>query len=133
MSARVPLGQERRGVLTGALLVVAFLVLHILFLPALFDATLSMSDLARDAIAVIAILPLAFFMGMPFPLGLRLARASAPPLLPWAFGVNGGASVIASVIAILFAMDHGFRAVLLMCAVLYAVAAVALPPRTAAA
>ncbi len=126
-SARVAPGRERGGVLIGAAAVVVLLLAHVLGVPAIFGSTLHLSSGAREAIAVLVIAPLAFAMGLPFPLGLRLARSAAPPLLPWAFGVNGGASVIASVVAILFAMDHGFAAVLIACAGCYAVAAIALP------
>ena len=45
---------------------------------------------------------------MPFPTGLKLLSRRASPLVPWAFGVNGGASVVASVAGILVAMAGGF-------------------------
>jgi hypothetical protein len=98
--------------------------------PLVFSATLDLGLAARRAIAVLVIAPGAFAMGFPFPLGLRFARARAEPLLPWAFGVNGGASVIASVLTILVAMDYGFTNVLLLGASLYLVAACALPRTT---
>lgn len=126
-SARFALGAERRGAFLGAALAALCLVLHIVAVPAVFRGTLFLADWQRDALSVSVIAPLAFFMGMPFPLGLRLARASAAPLLPWAFGVNGGASVIASVLAILFAMERGFSAVLVACVLLYVLASLALP------
>ncbi len=131
LSARVAPGSERRGALFGALGVVAMLILHIVFVPDVLRATLHLSDAARDAVAVGLIFPLAFLMGMPFPLGLRHARSVAGPLLPWAFGVNGGASVVASVVAILFAMEFGFAAALGVCVGLYLLAAVTLPARGA--
>ncbi|MCB0948216.1 MAG: hypothetical protein KDB44_02865, partial [Mycobacterium sp.] len=126
-SARVAAGGERRGATIGAVLVVVMLAFHAFAVPSILEATLHLSTVARCALAVVLIAPLAFFMGFPFPLGLRRARAQDPRLLPWAFGVNGGASVIASVLAILFAMDHGFSAVLVFGAALYATAAITLP------
>ena len=51
------------------------------------------------------IAPLAFAMGLPFPLGLaRLAR-DAPAFVPWAWGLNGCASVIAAIAALLLAIE----------------------------
>lgn len=129
LSARVSPGGERKGAFFGALAVVVLLLGHILFVPDLLRSTLHLSDGMRDLVAIVLIAPLAFFMGMPFPLGLRHARSVAGPLLPWAFGVNGGASVVASVVAILFAMEYGFAAVLGVCVGLYAIAAVTLPGR----
>jgi len=90
---------------------VAVLVLLAIFafgLPTLFDATLKLPIEARIAITVAATAPMAFFMGMPFPSGLSLVQRRADALVPWAFGVNGGASVIASVCGILLAMAGGF-------------------------
>ena len=39
------------------------------------------------------IAPLAFFMGMPFPLGLARVSQRAPELVPWAWAANGCASL----------------------------------------
>jgi hypothetical protein len=57
---------------------------------------------------------------MPFPLGLARLRDLAPVTVPWAWGVNGAASVIASVLAALLALSFGFRVVLLIGAACYA-------------
>jgi hypothetical protein len=70
-------------------------------------------------------------MGLPFPLALdRLAR-DTPELIPWAWGVNGCASVISAVLATLLAIQFGFHAVILSAIALYAIAALALPRRGA--
>ena len=69
------------------------------------------------------IAPLAFAMGLPFPLGLaRLAR-TAPAFVPWAWGLNGCASVIAAIAALLVAIESGLTATLLIALLLYALAA----------
>jgi hypothetical protein len=47
------------------------------------------------------------FMGMAFPLGMRLALASRRELGPWLWGVNGAMSVLASVLAVVIAMAFG--------------------------
>jgi hypothetical protein len=63
---------------------------------------------------------------MPFPLGLIWLERASPPLIPWAWAVNGCASVVASVLAAILALSMGFTAVLLIGAASYAVAAVVL-------
>ena len=75
------------------------------------------------AASVALIAPLAFCMGMPFPLGLARIRAHAPGWIPWAWAVNGCASVIGAVLAALLAMHLGFTAVVGLAAALYLVAA----------
>jgi hypothetical protein len=48
-------------------------------------------------------------------------------LVPWAWAVNGCASVVSAVLAPLLAMELGFRGVVVSAVVLYALAAWALP------
>ena len=69
--------------------------------------------------------PLAFAMGMPFPLVLSQLRAAAPALVPWAWGVNGCASVIAAMLAGLIGMSLGTRSVTALGALAYLLAAFA--------
>jgi L-cystine uptake protein TcyP (sodium:dicarboxylate symporter family) len=47
-------------------------------------------------------------------------------LVPWAWGINGCASVLSAILAILLAMSLGFSAVLLIAIGLYLVAAATL-------
>jgi hypothetical protein len=58
-------------------------------------------------------------MGMPMPLGIRILAAAAPGLIPWAWGLNGAASVLGSVGAIALAMLAGFDRALLAASGLY--------------
>jgi hypothetical protein len=89
-------------------------------------AILGWPTLWRMAVAVAELAPLAFLMGMPFPLGLSWMEGASPSLIPWAWAVNGCASVVASVLAAILALSMGFTAVLLIGAASYAVAAVVL-------
>ena len=50
-------------------------------------------------------------MGFCFPLGIRLVSSMRPAFVPWAYGVNTGASVIGSVLAVILAMTLGFSGV----------------------
>lgn len=69
--------------------------------------------------------PLAFLMGMPFPIGLSRLAAEAPAFIPWAWGINGCASVLSALAAALLAIHVGFNVVLLLAAALYVLAAIA--------
>lgn len=68
-------------------------------------------------------LPLAYAMGMPMPAAIALLNERRPSLVPWAWGVNGVASVIATSAAIVIAMTLGYRWVILAAAGFYALAA----------
>ncbi|OGD29789.1 MAG: hypothetical protein A2Y56_00130 [Candidatus Aminicenantes bacterium RBG_13_63_10] len=61
----------------------------------------------RILVAVALLAPLGLFMGMAFPLGMRLASAQSERLTPWMWGINGAASVWASVGAVVIAMAAG--------------------------
>ena len=88
-----------------------------------FDVGAAWPVSVRALAGLLGIAPLAFAMGLPFALGLaRLARA-APEFVPWAWGLNGCASVLAAIAALLLAMAVGLRATLLCALALYAVAA----------
>jgi hypothetical protein len=103
----------------------AIALAYLAVLPPLFGLLLPLPDAARIAIAAALVAPLAFAMGIPFPAGIARLAAQAPALIPWAWGVNACASVVAAVAATLLAMHLGFGAVLVLAVALYAVAAAA--------
>jgi hypothetical protein len=78
-------------------------------------------------LAAALIAPLGLAMGMPFPLGLASLGASRPALVPWAWAVNGFASVVAAVLATVLAIHWGFTAVVILAALLYLLAADTFP------
>ncbi len=107
-----------------AVAAIAGLVIAYVFgLPVLFRALMALPDLAKIALSLALIAPLAFAMGMPFPLALARLKAAAPGLVPWAWAVNGCASVLSAILATLLAISFGTRAVLLLAVLLYLLAA----------
>lgn len=76
--------------------------------------------IARSGLATFSLVPLGMLMGLPFPLGLSWLESNAPELVPWAWAVNGCASVIAAVLAATMALSYGFTVVLLVGAGAYA-------------
>ncbi len=82
---------------------------------------------ARIAISVALIAPLGFAMGIPFPLGLAAVGPGPADLAPWAWGINGCASVISAVLASLLAIHLGFNLVILIACGCYLVAASTFP------
>jgi hypothetical protein len=71
---------------------------------------------------MVLIAPLAFFMGMPFPLGLSWASKHSEALVAWAWGINGCASVISAVGAIVLAISVGFNLLVLIAIIGYLMA-----------
>ncbi|MCA1440433.1 SAM-dependent methyltransferase [Ensifer sp. IC4062] len=117
--AAVGRGSAVRGI-TLAVVVIAFLAgTYLIALPSIFDRLLALPDAAKIAIALLLIAPLALFMGMPFPLGLSHVGARSEEFLPWAWGINGCASVLSAILAALLAMHVGFAGVVTIAAILY--------------
>jgi SAM-dependent methyltransferase len=100
---------------------------YLLGLDHVFAPLATLPDSLRVLVSVLLIAPLAFFMGIPFPLGLSRVAAHSPSLVPWAWGINGCASVISAVLATLLAMHFGFSAVIVAAVAIYAIAAASLP------
>ncbi len=115
-------GRPSRAMRTAIVALVVLLLALTLTLDPLLHAALELPFAARVGLVVAVLAPLNFLMGMPFPLGLARLQQSAPRLVPWALGVNGGAGVVASILCIVLAMEAGFRAVSLFAALAYGLA-----------
>jgi spermidine synthase len=95
----------------------------------LFDTLNWLPVSLKILVAILMLGPLAFSMGMPFPLALTEVGVDAPDLIPLAWAVNGCASVIAAVLATLLAIHLGFAAVVLIALAIYGLAAATFPAR----
>ena len=88
-----------------------FATAYLLALPLLETALLAAPFAAKVIITLLLIAPLGVAMGVPFPLGLVAVASEAPRLVPWAWGINGCASVVGAVLASILAMHIGFSLV----------------------
>lgn len=112
--------------------IAAMAAVHALLLPPLLAAAMGLAPGWKMLLTLLLIAPLAFCLGMPFPQGLAVVAARAAPLVPWAWGINGFASVVATLLATLLAIHLGYAAVLLLAVVLYGIAAWQMPRSTPA-
>jgi hypothetical protein len=117
---RVPPGGHSRLLVQSITGIVVLGMVYLLSLGPLLSHLAWLPDAMRILVSVVLIAPLAFCMGMPFPLGLERLADYAPGLIPWAWAINGCASVISAVLATLLAMHFGFPTVIAVALVLYA-------------
>jgi predicted membrane-bound spermidine synthase len=103
-----------------ALVVLVFV--YVVALPPIFYGLVGLPQPVRILIAVVLLAPLAMMMGMPMPIGIRILERRAPNIIPWAWGVNGAASVMGSVAALAIAILTGFNQALFVGAGLYLLA-----------
>jgi len=120
-------GRSRRAVGLAAAAIAGLALLYVLVLPPAFRQWMGLADGVRIGLSVLLIAPLAFAMGMPFPLGLASVAARTPTLTPWAWAVNGFASVVAAVLATVLAVHGGFTTVVIVAVVLYLIAVASFP------
>lgn len=95
--------------------ILVWLLLDILFLGSLTGLLSSLTIFWRALVTAILISPLGFFMGMPFPKASR----KVGELVDWGFAVNGAASVLGATFVVMFAMEFGFTAALILAGLVY--------------
>ena len=81
--------------------------------------TMSYSLVTRCCITFLGLLPMGMLLGIPFPTAIQEIELHYPTFIAWAWGINGVASVLASVVAIIAAMNLGFISTILIAAVTY--------------
>ncbi|AUS98824.1 spermine synthase [Clostridium thermosuccinogenes] len=105
--------------LPSAMVAVISIIL-LLFLGFIFEGTSGLNLTGRIIVASILVMLQGFFMGMPFPRGLKLIGESKKNVIvPVMWGVNGVTSVIGSVLSVILSMTIGFTGALIAGAVIY--------------
>jgi len=79
----------------------------------------------RVLASVALLFPIGLVMGMAFPIGMTLATTRWSALTPWFWGLNGAASVLASVLSVCIALTWSISTAFWMGWVSYVVALVA--------
>lgn len=118
---------QAAGIVMPVSIILLLCLLYLLALDKVFAMLLQLPDAVRIMISIIVIAPLAFCMGMPFPKGLAQLGQQSPDLIPWAWGINGCASVISAVLASVIANHFGFNSVIAIAILLYLIAALSFP------
>jgi len=121
-SPRIGRGNFKKGVGWAVLGIFILGMNYQFLLPKIFQWGLVLPDTMRILISFALIAPLAFFMGMPFPLGLSFLGKKQPGAIPWAWGINGCASVLSTILASLLAIHFGFSMVIYLALGLYVLA-----------
>lgn len=106
--------------------ILSYGALFICLYPPLFEHFLSSSDPFRMLASSLVILPLGFFLGMPFPLGILAIEHQPRGAIAWAWGLNGLFTVIGGLASVVLGIAFGFRVTLVIALSLYAIAFLAL-------
>jgi hypothetical protein len=109
----------RRALLIALSAAVVLIMGSAYALQPILRAMIDIPFAARVAVAVILIAPFGVVLGMGMPIGLRRFQALYPESVPYAWGVNGIASVLASVLAVALAINFGFAVTSLVAGACY--------------
>ena len=112
----------------AVLAIIVIGIAEITFMRLSFDWLVGFSRPVRILLGLAITGPLAFFMGMPFPSALKQLHAHRRPLVPWAWGVNGFASVTGAVLGTFLAISVGFTILALIALACYFLAAIVFAP-----
>jgi hypothetical protein len=104
LTARVPEEQVRRAGARRLLALIAVLLVFGAVTPMVVRLTAAATTPVRILSALALLFPAGLVMGMAFPMGMTLAARRAAPLTPWLWGLNGAASVFASVLSVCIAL-----------------------------
>jgi hypothetical protein len=115
--ARLPLRLVVLAVLSGLLVYGA---------PYVFAQLLGTPLALRIALSIALLAPLGLVLGGFFPLGIRIAERANPRLVPWAWAVNGCATVIGTLVAVIAGMSSSFTTVTFVSLGIYTVGVLAL-------
>jgi len=118
--------QAANKVTLAVMAMAALVLLYLAILPDLFQALIHLRDAAKIVISVALIAPLAMCMGVPFPTAMMRLAGTSEEAIPWAWAINGFASVVGAVFATLLAIHLGFAMVILLAILIYSVACAAL-------
>lgn len=104
--------------------VVIIVMIWLFVWPLVSENLLGLPTIGRILVAAVSLLPLALLMGMPFPLGVKIAGRVSENQVALAWAVNGVTTVAGSVGAMALAAASGFSTVLIAGIAAYVVAAI---------
>jgi len=129
LSSRLLGSQLRRNIRWICLLISALLLAYITLLPTVLYTFVSLPTSHKALIVIGALFPLSLCMGVPMPLGIHWLHGRSPAMVPWAWGINGSASVLGSIATVVIAINWGFNQALLLGAFLYILGSFSLPSK----
>jgi len=104
------------------LILVSYIAVFIWSFPFVSDFIISKDLWQRFLYTILLIMPAGFFMGIPFPTGISKAKQKRKEIIPWLWAVNGCASVIGSIAAVIISIHFGFFVVIGISVLLYILA-----------
>ncbi|MDP6434070.1 MAG: hypothetical protein QF536_03780 [Arenicellales bacterium] len=120
-------GQSLAGMVLAVIGIGLVGSIYLAVLGPIFELFADRTLTTKLVMAILLVAPIAFCMGLPLPLALARVASTQPAFLPWAWAINGCASVVSAVLATMLAIQFGFTLVLILALSLYALSALTFP------
>jgi hypothetical protein len=125
LTNRVSAAQAAAAGRTRLIVLLVLLVIFGFLTPAVADTLQRENTFVRVIASALMLGVPGLFMGMAFPLGMKLASQRFSHLTPWFWGTNGATSVCASVLAVAIALSWSISAAFWAGCVAYAIGLIA--------
>lgn len=102
--------------------IAVLLLFHTIMLSNILSCTIAAPLTIKILISFALIGITGFFLGMPFPTGIKYLSEGRNADIPWAWAFNGYFSVISTALATIVSVEAGFAWALLLAAIVYALA-----------
>ncbi len=99
--------------------IVAYIILFISSFGYIGDLMISKVLWQRFLFSILAIAPLGFAMGIPFPSAIARVKEKREEIIPWLWAINGCTSVVGSIAAVMISIHFGFFVVIGIAALIY--------------
>ena len=110
------------SILRRMVVLLVILLVTGLVTPLMIRTFVSSATPVRIGIALLLLMPAGLFMGMCFPMGMKVAAMGKGDITAWLWGINGAMSVVSSVLSVVIAMSFGISVSWWTGVVCYAVA-----------
>jgi hypothetical protein len=104
---------------SSLLILPPILILVMVLLPIITEIINGWNLTGKFLTIVGVILPVGIFLGIPFPLGIKIIGKNQKDLIPWAWAANGCLAVMAPIIAMSISLSYGYNTILWIGAILY--------------
>ena len=108
-SKKVLSHNEIKKIKYASIAILAYGIIIYQLLPFVLTQLLPYGTIYKAIVSVISILPLGFFLGVPFPTAITiLDKNNLKKYIPWMYGINGTMTVLGSISAVIISMVYGF-------------------------
>lgn len=104
----------RKRIGIASLTIIAMMSGYLFLADPLMSLFIDSGTTVRFVVTILMLMPVSFFFGWMFPAGIHILETNSESLIPWAWGIDGFASVTAAPLAIVLSMSIGFSNVILL-------------------